>query len=113
MQDQGRREYIYSQCANVKEKLRKAHQVATFKLDVDRTIRSNLQPYFINAKDPEKVRIPSKAKFEQQVAYLAKKVWKAESKKDWETLQVHELIKTAIGKLVADTMKQYTPLINL
>lgn len=99
-----------SQCTRVKEKLQRVEKEASFKHAVDHTLRSLLQPYYINQHVPEKVRIPSKDKLDRQVAYLSNKVWKAESKK--EELYFHEATKKNIGALVESSMSQFTPLIE-
>merc|ERR1719419_1936185 len=119
LQDRDQKESIKSKDAKLRPRLKKILILAQFKLDVNRNMRKALEPFYINPKNPEMVRIPSEAKFKQQACYLAHKVILAELKKkknDLEELKVQSVVIRKIYEFVEDNMTRmpgYLPLEEL
>ena len=101
LQDVSQQESIKSSCTKLKTRLQKLQGEANFRVGVAQAVQSSLRPFYINARNPQKVKIPSKEKFDRQVAYLAGKVLKAElPRADTHNFDVHDHMRKSISVLV-------------
>jgi len=114
LQDVSQQESIKSHCTKLKSRIQKVEGEANFRVGVAQAVQSSLRPFYINASNPEKVKIPSKEKFDRQVAYLAGKVLKAElPRAERHNFEVHAVMKQNISQHVAQTMSVFPSLIDL